>query len=152
MANDLIVRILGDTKGLERSFARANQATATFGRNVESTGNKVDKSAKQFGALARGAATGFVGAAVISELKTFATLAAESQQVLGQTRVALETTGKSWAQYGDVIEQTVEKQSRLGFDDEALLRTFSLFVRTTGEAHRDHRSDHPSDKLRLHRR
>ncbi len=53
--------------------------------------------------------------------------------MLGQTGVALEATGNSWAQYGQQIEKVIQTQSKLGFDDEALLRTFSLFVRTTGD-------------------
>lgn len=41
----------------------------------------------------------------------------------------MESAGKAWAVYGREIEATVAKQSSLGFDDEALMQTFSLFVR-----------------------
>ena len=71
--------------------------------------------------------------------------AAESQQVLGQTRVALESTGKSWEQYGDTIQDTVKAQSRLGFDDEALFRTFSQFQRTTGDVTEALQVEQPGD-------
>lgn len=137
MANDLIVRILGDTKGLERSFARANQSSAQFGRQMETTGAKIDKTTKKFGAFTRGAAAGFGGAfaltAGIQQVKQLAEVAAESEQVLGQTQVALESTGKSWEKYSGIIEDTIQAQSRLGFDDEELLKTFSLFVRNTDD-------------------
>lgn len=135
--SDLIVRIFGDTKGLERSFAKAKKESAELGRSVETTGKKIDRSAKTFSAFTKGAAAGFGGAFAlttgIQQLKQLATVAAEAEQVLGQTRVALETTGKSWAKYGGIIEDTVKAQSKLGFDDEALLRTFSLFIRNTDD-------------------
>jgi hypothetical protein len=137
MANDLIVRILGDTKGLEKSFAKANQATATFGRNVESTGKQADIAAKRVSGFAKGAAAGFGGAiafnAGLNALRSVIGAATESEQAIVQTNVALENAGKSWAEYGKQIEKAIQEQSKLGFDDEALLRTFSQFVRTTGE-------------------
>ncbi|HKQ18251.1 MAG TPA: hypothetical protein VJW75_00760 [Candidatus Eisenbacteria bacterium] len=141
MANDLLVRILGDTKGLERSFARANTVTTQFGRNVETTGKKADRAARSFSSFGKGAFAGFAGAAVFTSvsagIQKVISAAAESENVLGQTRLAVENTGQAWTDYGKRIEQAIQAQSRLGFDDEALLRTFSLFVRQSkdvGEA------------------
>ena len=135
--NDMVVRILGDSRSVERAFARSSNAATQFNRNVETTGRKLDSNAKKFSGFAKGAAAGFGGAvafnAAINGIRSVALAAAESQQVLGQTRVALESTGKSWEQYGQTITDTVKAQSRLGFDDEALLRTFSQFQRTTGD-------------------
>ena len=89
-----------------------------------------------FRGFATGAFAGFAGAAghdrqSSTRCSKLVTVAAESQQILGQTRFALETTGKSWAQYGDQIEETIAAQSKFGFDDEALLQSFSLFIRGT---------------------
>lgn len=135
--NDMIVRILGDSRSVERAFARSSNAATQFNRNIETTGTKIDKTTKKFGAFAKGTAVGFGGAFAVTQaidvFRTLATVAAESEQVLGQTQVALESTGKSWAKYGETIEDTVKAQSRLGFDDEALLRTFSLFIRNTDD-------------------
>lgn len=137
MANDLLVRILGDTRGLERSFAQANRATATFGRNIDTTATKADRAAKSFTAFGRGAVAGFGGAVAITAatraIGSAITAAAEAEQVLGQTRVAVEQTGKSWEQYGKTIQDAIAEQSKFGFDDEALLRTFSLFVRQSND-------------------
>jgi hypothetical protein len=135
--NDMIVRILGDSKSVERAFARSSAAAGQFNKNVTSTGVQLDKTTKKFSSFAKGTAVGFGGAFALTQavdiIRNLATVAAESQQVLGQTQVALESTGKSWAQYGDDIEDAVKAQSRLGFDDEALLRTFSLFIRNTND-------------------
>jgi hypothetical protein len=135
--NDMIVRILGDSKSVERAFARSSTAANQFNKNVTSTGVQLDKTTKKFSSFAKGTAVGFGGAFALTQavdiIRNLATVAAESQQVLGQTQVALESTGKSWAQYGDDIEDAVKAQSRLGFDDEALLRTFSLFIRNTDD-------------------
>jgi len=59
---------------------------------------KVDAA---FSRTQRVAAGGFIGGAIFSAaiagIKQVSTVAAESQQVLGQTQVALESTGKSWS-------------------------------------------------------
>ena len=132
-ARDLLVRVLGDTRDVEAAFARSSRAATSFGASVDTTGKKADRAAKGMTSFAKGAAAGFGGAiafnAGIAALRNVIGAASEAQQVLGQTRVALESTGKSWQQYGDRIEDAIASQSRLGFDDEALLRTFSLFIR-----------------------
>src|SRR6187551_3545522 len=135
MANrKLIVEVVGDSRSLERTFARSTAATKRFGAETTSTLGRVEGN---FTRLQRLTAGGFIGGAIaatgITALKRLVDVSAESQQVLGQTRVAVDATGKSWDQYGRIIEKTVDRQSRLGFDDEALLQTFSLFQRTTND-------------------
>jgi hypothetical protein len=133
VARKLIVEILGDSKSLERSFTRSSAAAGKFGRDVDTVGGRLDKTTKRFTNLQ----TAFVGSIAFSAaaagVRSVVLAAAEAQQVLGQTKVALEATGNSWARYGQQIQDTVQAQSKLGFDDEALLRTFSLFVRTTDD-------------------
>lgn len=130
----LEVEIIGDSRSLERAFARSQKASKQFETGVAGSVGKVERS---FSRMQKVAAGGFVGGLIANEalglLKATSAAAAESQQVLGQTKVALEQTGKSWVTYGQQIETAVAKQSRLGFDDEALLRTFSIFVRRTGD-------------------
>lgn len=134
MARDLIVRIIGDDKSLQAALLRDQKAVTRFGTTTTSGLAKVDTA---FSRTQRIAAGGFVGGlaltAAAAGIRSVVNAAAESQNVLGQTKVALDATGKSWDQYGKQIEDAVKGQSRLGFDDEALLRTFSLFVRTTGD-------------------
>lgn len=137
MARKLIVEVVGDSRSLERTFARSTTATKRFGRNMDTSLGRAEARLTRFQRVAAG---GFIGGALaatgITALKRIIDVSSESQQVLGQTKVALEATGKSWETYGKQIEDTVQKQSRLGFDDEALLRTFSLFQRTTGDVNK----------------
>ena len=136
MARRIEVELVGDSRKLEQAFARSEKSAKRFGRTAETTATRVDRSAKRFSGFAAGAFTGFAGSQALSlivgQIKHVVSVSAEAQQVLGQTSVALEGTGKSWAQYGAQIQETVAAQSQLGFDDEALLQSFSLFVRTTG--------------------
>jgi hypothetical protein len=130
MARKLIVEIVGDASRLTRSFNQSTVAANKFGAEVSGSMGKAEKS---FTRMQRVAAGGFIGAAAlgagVAGLRKVLEVAGESEQVLGQTQVALESTGKSWQQYGSTIQKAVQEQSRLGFDDEALLRSFSLFVR-----------------------
>jgi hypothetical protein len=83
-------------------------------------------------ASAIGYASAFLGGAgVLFAIKSSLAAAREEELVLGQTQVALEAAGLSWERYGKRIETVIKAQSALGFDDEALLKTFQLFVRST---------------------
>ena len=42
--NDMVVRILGDSRSVERAFARSSKAANQFNTNVETTGAKIDKN------------------------------------------------------------------------------------------------------------
>ncbi len=127
---ELFVAIIGDSKSLERAFTRSTAAANKFGRDVD-TG--VGRAEARFSKFQKVAAGGFVGGLIaqqaVTAIRSVVVAASESQQVLGQTKVALEAAGLSWENYGKQIEDTVRAQSKLGFDDEALLRTFSGFVR-----------------------
>lgn len=126
----LIVEVVGDSSSLERTFARSTRSTKQLETGVTGSLSRVDKA---FSRTQRIAAGGFIGgaavAAGVTALKSLISAAQDSENTLGQTRIALESTGKSWQDYGKQIESAVTAQSKLGFDDEALLRSFSLFVR-----------------------
>ena len=98
--NDMVVRILGDSKSVERAFARSSNHGQPVQPERRDDRREADSNAKKFSGFAKGAAAGFGGAvafnAAINGIRSVALAAAESQQVLGQTRVALESTGKSW--------------------------------------------------------
>lgn len=136
----LIVEVVGDSRSLQRTFSNATRDTRRFGTEIDRTSSRFTRLNQSLsGGLSRAGFrpslfSGFLGtAAVAAGIKSVVSAAAESQQVLGQTKVALDAAGKSWEQYGNQIQVAVAKQSKLGFDDEALLRTFSLFVRSTGD-------------------
>jgi hypothetical protein len=65
--NDMIVRILGDSKSVERAFARSSAAAGQFNKNVTSTGVQLDKTTKKFSSFAKGTAVGFGGAFALTQ-------------------------------------------------------------------------------------
>lgn len=144
MASNIRLNILGDESHLRRAFANATRDAKKFAAQTDSTfARSANKSASAYntafsrqgrsaliGGLAGGAAV-IAAAQIARQLKQTIAAAAEAQNVLGQTKVALEDTGASWLRYGSQIERAVGDQSKLGFDDEALLKTFSLFQRST---------------------
>lgn len=68
---------------------------------------------------------------VVTALRSVTTAAKESELVTGQTKLAVEAAGQSWTRYQKQIENVIRAQSRLGFDDEKLMKTFSAFVTRT---------------------
>lgn len=79
-----------------------------------------------------GLAAAYVGVhGLVAGIRSAVEAAREEELVHGQTRVALEALGISYEEHIRRIEQVIRAQSRLGFDDEALLKTFQLFVRST---------------------
>jgi hypothetical protein len=56
----LVVEVVGDSRQLERSFARSSKATQQFGNDITGTAAKVDQSFTKMQRLATGA---FVGGA-----------------------------------------------------------------------------------------
>jgi hypothetical protein len=117
---------------LRRRFDGLSQAARAGGPSGFVAGGRGAAGGGLIGGLAGGLTGGLLGAGgALYALDRFVDAAAESQQVLGQTRLALESAGGSWDTYGDRIEQAIQQQSKLGFDDEALLRTFGVFVRRT---------------------
>lgn len=128
------VDFLGDSGSLERALKRSSAAARVFGADISKAAARAESAQKGLkGSISPGVglAAGIAGAAVISGLRTTISAAANAQQVLGQTKVALEDTGKSWARYGDQITKAIDAQRKLGFDDEELLKTFSTFERRT---------------------
>jgi len=118
---------------LRRAIRETTEASEKQERQFRETAAASNRLGGGFGSLrSRTLATAGAflgGAGLVYGIRSVLTAAKESELVLGQTQVALEAVGLSWSKYGDRIEAAIAKQSRLGFDDEALLRTFSTFVR-----------------------
>lgn len=127
----LVVKLVGDERDLLRAYGKSSKATKDFGRTTDTTLARADKRFRSLKGVGAGFAGGLIASEVFSQLRRTIDVAAESQAVLTQTRQALAQTGVSWSQYGQIIEDTTDKQSKLGFDDEALLQTFTNFQRIT---------------------
>jgi hypothetical protein len=142
MANDLLVRILGDTKGLERSFAQANRATGQFGRDVQTVGTKADKATRSLKGFATGAAAGFGGAVITSE-------------VLGQMRAAIdvasnlqEQMSKTAVVFGDSAD-AIEDWSKTTASSIGIARDEALAAASTFGAMFDQAGRSTADAARL---
>lgn len=119
----LSVRIIGDAADLERAFKGAE--------------NQTEKTGKKFLSLGKAAALG-AGAAgvglVVAGLKSSVDAARESEKAQARLENALKSAGVAQGKYGDKIDASIQKTSRLAaLDDEDLSDAFSKLVATTGD-------------------
>lgn len=129
----------------ERQVGQSGNQVRKFGRDSRDAEREISRFGRGalvgtglLGGLGRAAAfasTGFIGGAgLVFAIKSTISAAEESQAVLAQTEQAVKRSGESWDVYGQKIQDAALAQSTLsGFDDERLLRTFSLLVRRTGD-------------------
>lgn len=133
MSQKLFIEIFADASKVSRAVSKSK-------RELTGLAGSVDKIDSRFSKLQKITAGGFLGGtaavAAAAGIKQIVDAAANSQQVLGQTKVALDDTGLSWEKYGQRIQNVVAAQSKLGFDDEELMKTFSGFVRLTGDVNK----------------
>jgi hypothetical protein len=133
----------------KRATIALRDAEEAARRSADRTTREYQEQERALGRLSRGALAGsgvfrnlgrsiafasgsfLGGAGFIFAIRSVLSASKESELVLGQTKVALEATGLSWERYGQRIQTVIKAQSQLGFDDEQLLKTFSVFVRRT---------------------
>ena len=120
-----------DVRGLETSLSSSNRELSRFGR-----GTLVGTGA--LGGLGRAAAfasSTFIGGAGLTfAIRSTIAAAEESQVAETQLANALERQGISFAQNRQAIDARTQALSQMsGFDDELISRTFTNFVRRTGD-------------------
>ena len=125
----LEVKIVGDSRSLERAFRRSAKSSDTFGRRVAGGAGK--------GLMLLGggaAAAAVVGvAAVGAGLVKSARAAADAEASNARLATQLKTLGKNNAQVRGNIDKTVQSLSNMsGFDDEDLQDSFTQLVRSSG--------------------
>jgi hypothetical protein len=144
MPPELIVRVIGDTSQLEKSFKRASAATGKLERNLERGGRGAAVAAIGFRGLGRTvgfASAAFLGGAgLASAARAGFTELFEGQKVAAQTAAALKSTG---AVAGVTAKQistlATALQQKTGADDEAIQSSENLlltFTRIHNEAGR----------------
>lgn len=129
--------------------AQAKRATIALKDAEEQAARAADKQTRetqQLDRATRSAGTGFssmrkhvIGLAaayvgvhgLVSVIRSSIEAAKEEQLIRGQTSIVLAAAGISYDKFRARIEQVIRAQSQLGFDDEALLKTFQLFVGRT---------------------
>jgi hypothetical protein len=127
----LKVTVVGDTKNLDRALGRAETRLQKFGRKTSGIASSGGFSgAGGLFALSRGGAIAAGAGAGLLALKSVTDAAQRSEVILGQTSVAVEDAGLSWARYGKNVEAAALRISKSSaFDDEAVLQSFQVFVR-----------------------
>jgi len=110
-----------------RAADRQTREMKELDRATRSTSSGMKQLRNFAGTLAAG--VGIYGLA--GALRASVTAAKEEELVLGQTMIAVKAAGLEWDRYVDRINSVIRVQSQLGFDDEKLMQTFSLFVRRT---------------------
>lgn len=122
----LEVVIVGDSRGLEKAFGRAEKATDSFGKKATSGLSSLAKG---------GLVTAAVGGVALVTKSLFDSVGAARDAEKAQTRLesALKAANVSYAKHGDAIDAAIQKTSRLAaLDDEDLSDAFAKLVRTTG--------------------
>lgn len=124
-----------EMEALATSSTRAERAVDRETRSVD----RFSRSSRAGSGAARGlaravgfAAASFLGGAgLVYGLRSVLGAAKESELVLGQTKLAVRAAGLEWEKYANQIQGAIAQQSRLGFDDEELFKSFSVFVTRT---------------------
>lgn len=112
MVGEAFVRVRPDTKG----FAGEAKRGVTSGL----------KGVLAVGGISIGLAE------VIKQTKDAIAVERDRQIIFRQAQTALKAGGASWDEYGTHIDEVIQKQSKLSaFDDEDLLKSFTLLFRAT---------------------
>lgn len=121
MARKIAVEIVGDSRSLEKAFARSSKSAKRFQGDVSKTG-RTGRSA--FGGLGRmaGFAAGAIGTAgLVGAARAAFTEMADAQKVTAQTNAVLKSTGKAAnvsAKHVDDLANSLLNVS--GVDDEII--------------------------------
>lgn len=130
---NLGVVLTADTKSLERGLDRANAKVAAFGKSVGAAKGGLGNALIG----GKGAAAFLGGGAAAIGFQKIINAAKESEVVLGQTQVAVDALGLSYANNADLIISKSDEISRSSaFDDEEVLKAFGALVRTTKDVPR----------------
>lgn len=122
------VVLTADTKRMERGLDRAERKLAVFGKSVSAS--KGGLGSTLIGGKAGAAFLG--GGAAAVAFGKIVNAAKESEVVLGQTQVAVDALGLSYARNADLISSKADEISKASaFDDEDVLRSFQVLVRGT---------------------
>lgn len=125
----LEVKIVGDSRSLERAFRRSAKSSDSFGKRIT---KGAGKGLLLLGGGAAAAAAAGVAGVSIGLVKS-ARAAAEAEASNARLSAQLKTLGKNNAQVKGNIDKTVQSLSMMsGFDDEDLQDAFTQLVRSSG--------------------
>jgi hypothetical protein len=132
----LVVRIIGDSSSLQRSFAQSSRGAKQFDRDFSKAtrgvlaGSGVFRSLGRSLAFASGGFLAFGGAAAF--LRKSIDAAKEAQVANAQLAKQLDNSGQSFAAYRGQIDRTIFQLSALaGIQDDELKQGLTTILRTT---------------------
>lgn len=125
MARKLVVEIVGDTRSLERSYARATKSTNTFGRSIDQAGRGAIAGTLSFKGLGRSvafASSTFLGASgFVAVTEQAIGAASDLNEQLSKTRVVFGRSSRG------VVAWSKTTSSAFGISRRAALGTASSF-------------------------
>ena len=133
MARRLVVEIVGDSKSLERAFARSSRSAKNFNRQMSGQMSGTLRATRSLTGALTGLGAGFIGLAGVGLLvrEAFSEMAV-AQKVTAQTTAALESTGGAAGVTAHEIELLGEELMRLsGVDDELIRSSQNLLLTFT---------------------
>jgi hypothetical protein len=117
----LVVEVVGDASGLDRSLKSATGSSSRFGGSLAGVAAKV----------------GIAGAAIAGgaiAIKGLIDKATEAEVVNRKMEAQLDALGISYDKHAGTIDRVIQKHSMLtGIDDEDLTEAFTKIVRVTGD-------------------
>jgi hypothetical protein len=133
---NLVVKIIGDSSSLQRSFSTATRSTKQFSNEVSRAergalaGSGIFKSLGRSLAFASGGFLAFGGAAAF--IRKSVDAANEARVANAQLATQLKNNGESLAQYRGQIDRTVDRLSALaGINNDELKQGLTTILRTT---------------------
>ncbi len=130
MARDLTVRLIGDSRSLERAFQRSERSAKKFAGTMATTSSRLKSRGALFGGMfgVSGPTAAAGGAFLLG--RQFTNAARDAEVILGQTSVAVQDAGLSWTKYAKRVEDASTRISQSSaFDDEQVMQSFATFVR-----------------------
>jgi hypothetical protein len=131
VARKLIVEIVGDSRSLERAFARSSKSAKRFQGDMDKTSRKTSRS---FLAISRGLLPVGIGVGIVATLKSSTAAAVDLEQQIGKTNIVFAESGKEVEAWSKTLA------SSFGLSQREALTTASSFgalfapVGLTGDA------------------
>lgn len=136
MARDLVVRIVGDSKSLERSLERSEKATRRFGQQTDRTFRGVVAGSGAFRSLGRSvafASSAFLGGVGLSAAIRSSIAAAQDQLKTNRALAAqFQAAGLDAAKYTARVNAAADALGELGIQDDEAIKAFTTLFRASG--------------------
>lgn len=129
----LVIRVVGDVAGLEKSFRRASADTEKFSKDV---GRNAASISVAFRGIAKSVALATGGFAAVdfglSFLKASVNEARDAEKAQKSLAAQMKASGESFRQNRIRIEQASMSYARFGIDNDDVVKSLTVLERATG--------------------